>query len=60
MLQGLPQFSVPLLDLLKQPDVLDGDDRLVGEGFEKRNLFVCKRPDFLSMDYNRANQIILF
>src|SRR5262245_11448377 len=34
MLQGLPQFRVALLDFLKQPHVLDGNDRLVGEGFK--------------------------
>ena len=40
MLQGFAQFGVALLDLLKQPDILDGDDGLIGEGFEKRDLFV--------------------
>ena len=34
MLQRLAQFRVALLDLLEQPHVLDGDDRLVGEGLE--------------------------
>ena len=34
MLQGLAQFCVALLEFLEQPHVLDGDDRLVGEGFE--------------------------
>ena len=31
MLQSLAQFRVALLDLLKQPHVLDGDDGLIGE-----------------------------
>ena len=35
MLQGLAQFCVALLELLKQPNVLDGDHGLGGEGFEK-------------------------
>src|SRR5262245_13540325 len=30
MLQCLPQFRVAILDLLEQPDVLDGDDGLRG------------------------------
>ena len=38
MLQGLAQFRVALLEFLEQAHVLDGDDRLVGEGFEQRNL----------------------
>src|SRR5262249_8671343 len=38
MLQGLSQFCIALLDLLKQPHVLDGDHRLVREGFEERYL----------------------
>ena len=45
MLQGLAQFCVALLEFLEQPHVLDGDDRLVGEGFEKRDLFVGERTD---------------
>ena len=42
MLQGLAQFCVALLELLEQPHVLDGDDGLVGEGFEQRDLLVEK------------------
>ena len=38
MLQGLAQFRVALLDLFEQPHVLDGDDGLVGEGFEQLDL----------------------
>ena len=43
MLQGLAQFCVALAEFLEQPDVLDGDDRLVGEGFEERDLLVGER-----------------
>src|SRR5262249_40175822 len=32
MLQCLTQFCIPFLQLLKQPDILDGNDGLVGEG----------------------------
>src|SRR6266508_3124014 len=39
ILQSLAQFCVALLDFFEQPDVLDGDDRLVGENFEQRDLF---------------------
>jgi hypothetical protein len=39
LLQRLPQF-------VQQPRVLDGDDRLGGEGPEKRYLPICKRINF--------------
>ena len=42
MLQGFAQFCVALLEFFEQPDVLDGDDGLVGEGFEQRDLLVRK------------------
>jgi hypothetical protein len=32
-----------LLDFVKQPDVYDGDHRLVGEGFEQGDLFIGER-----------------
>ena len=35
MLQRLAQFRIALLQFLEQPHVLDGDHRLVGEGFEE-------------------------
>ena len=50
MLQGFTQFCVALLQFLEQPDVLDGDDRLVGKGFKKRDLFFSKRPHFRTAD----------
>ena len=45
MLQRLAQFRVALVEFLEQPHVLDRDHRLVGEGFEKRDLFVCEGTD---------------
>jgi hypothetical protein len=42
MLQRLAQFRVALLQFFEQADVFDGDDRLVGEGFQKSNLFIGK------------------
>src|SRR6516164_5525230 len=32
------------MPLLKQPGVLDRDDRLVGEGFDQLDLLLCERP----------------
>ena len=37
------QFARPRLQFLEQADVLDGDDRLVGEGLEQRDLLFCRR-----------------
>ena len=34
LLQGLRELGVPRLQLLEQAHVLDGDDGLVGEGFD--------------------------
>src|SRR5262249_57277032 len=56
MFQGLAQFCVALLDLLEQADVLDGDDGLVGECFEKGYLLVCKRTNFCSANHNRPKR----
>ena len=42
MLQGLAQFRVALLDLFKQPYVLDSDDGLVGEGLYQLDLPVSE------------------
>ena len=43
MLQGLTQFCVAFLDFFEQPDVLDRDDRLIGEGLEELDLFLGER-----------------
>ena len=39
LLQRLGKIAVALLQFFEQPHVLDGDHRLVGEGFQQRNLF---------------------
>jgi hypothetical protein len=46
-----------LRHLVEQPDVLDGDHRLIGEGLEKSDLGVGKRPAFLSVDGDRPDRI---
>ena len=45
MLQRLAQFCVALLEFLEQPHVLDGDNGLIGESFEKRDLFIRERTN---------------
>ena len=44
LLERLGQLAVPGLELREQPHVLDGDDRLVGEGLEQRDLLVGECP----------------
>ena len=55
MLQGLAQFRVALAEFPEQAHVLDGDDRLVGEGFEKRDLFVGEWANFQCGELNDAD-----
>ena len=40
------QFVGSLIQFFKQAHVLDGDDGLVGEGFEKRDLLFGERTNF--------------
>jgi hypothetical protein len=46
MLQRLAQFCIALFNLLEQPHIFDGDDGLVGKGFEKIDLLIGERTDF--------------
>src|SRR5262249_33918032 len=48
LLQRLPQLA-------KQPRVLNGDDGLVGEGLDQLDLLLCKRPRFLALQSEHAN-----
>src|SRR5262249_27885279 len=45
MLEGFAQLCVALLQFLKQADILDGNDSLVRESFQKRDMFLCKGTD---------------
>src|SRR5262245_18588917 len=53
--ESLTQFGVTLLNLLKQPHVLDGDDRLIGKNLKKRNLLIGKRSHFRASYENRSD-----
>src|SRR4029434_5872407 len=52
------QFGVTLLDLLEQPHVLNGNDRLISKGFEEFDLLICKRSDFCAANHNGPNSSI--
>src|SRR5712692_6825488 len=51
---GLRERTVFLLQLSKEPDVLDGDDGLVGKGIEEPDLFVRKGTDLHAANGNGA------
>src|SRR5215831_4076601 len=55
MLQRFTQFCVALLDLLEQPNILDGNDRLVRKGFQKFNLSIRERTYLSSPDDDYTN-----
>src|SRR5262245_6434047 len=56
LLQRLAQIGRALTQLVEQPRVLDGDDRLVSKVLQKLDLFVGECTDFLTVDAERANQ----
>jgi hypothetical protein len=59
LLDGSPQLAGPGLQLLEQADVLDGNHRLVGEGFDQFDLLVGERPNLHPPHRNHADQITL-
>ena len=56
MLQGLAQFCIALLQFFEQPHVLDGDDGLVGEGFQQSDLLLREWADCGAPDQNNADR----
>ena len=46
-------------ELLEQPDILDRDHGLVGEGFEELDLFIAKRLHLRAADINNTDRISL-
>jgi hypothetical protein len=53
---GLRERLVLLLQLREQPDVLNGNDRLIGEGLEERYLVRGKRLHLHSRHVDRSNR----
>ena len=56
LLDGSRQLAGPGLQLLEEPDVLDGDHRLVGEGFDQFDLLVGEGPDLHPPHRNHADE----
>ena len=59
LFERLGEVPVAGLELLEQPDVLDGDDGLVGEGLEQLDLLVRERPGLGASDGDRADGLAL-
>ena len=57
LLQRLRQLGIPYLQLVEQAHVLDGDDRLGGEGFQDLDLLVREQTRLRSHDRDRANGV---
>jgi len=55
---SLRERAVLFLQLREQPHVLDGDDGLIGEGFEEIDLLVCKRSRCLVRDGDQTQGVV--
>src|SRR6516165_5728011 len=56
LLERFTEITRALAQLVEQARVLDGDDGLCSEILQQSNLPILKRPDFLPIDENCANQ----
>ena len=56
LLQRLREVAVAILQLLEQARVLDGDDRLVGEGLQQRDLRIREGPHLLAANHDRPDR----
>src|SRR5262249_30111564 len=59
LLQGLGEVAVSRLELAQQARVLDGDDRLVGEGRDQLDLLVGEGLDYGSMQGEESDKGVL-
>src|SRR5258705_13288686 len=55
LLKRFRQVTRARLDFIEQPHILDGDHRLVGEGFGQFNLLCGKGPNFTATDLKGAD-----
>ena len=56
LFQRLLQFAGPLLNLLEEAHILDGDDGLVGKGLEELDLLVGEGLGFLATNHDRPER----
>jgi hypothetical protein len=60
LLQRFTQIVRALTQLVEQPSILDGDDGLAGEIGEQGDLLVGERTNFLAIDDDDSNELIVF
>jgi hypothetical protein len=56
LFQRLGQLAIAGLEFLEQPHVLDGDDRLIGEGLQERDLSGRERLDDIPADHDGSER----
>ena len=57
LLQGLAEIARCVLHLVEQPDILDRDHRLVGEGGDELDLLLGERLDPLARQHDHADRL---
>src|SRR5258705_9964600 len=55
LLERLGQIAIPRLQFSEQPDVLDGDNRLICESLKQANLLLGERSHFKTPDEDHAD-----
>ena len=57
LLDGTAQLARPRLQLLEEPNILDGDDGLVGKGLEERDLPLAEGARHGATDGERSDRL---
>ena len=60
LLKRLAQIVGARLNLIEQPHVLDGDDGLVGEGLQQRDLTISEWPHLEPINENYSQHLVRF
>src|ERR1044071_4333996 len=55
-----PQFCLALADFAEESCILHCDDSLCGEILQQRNLFIAEWFHFLTVQHERAEQLLVF
>src|SRR5438046_5566037 len=57
LLQGLGEVAIAGFQLFEQPYILDGDDRLIGEGLKERDLLIIEGLGFVPAHGCRSDRL---
>src|SRR5215472_14891818 len=58
LLQRFAEVGGALVQLVEEPPVLDGDDGLIGKGFNQRDLAGGEGAHLVTVDHEYANQLV--